>query len=317
MCLVYGVGQFIMLEIRHLQLLTALREQGSLAAAAEDLYVTASAVSHQLKEIENYYGVSLVNRRSRPLSFTPAGKEVLKLADTILPQVNRTTANLKRLGRGQTGQLRLASECHSCFDWLMPILNRYRKEWQDVELDFSSGFEPDPHQMLLDEEIDVLITASHLPLAGITYLPLFQYESRLVLAPTHPLAAKKSPIEPEDLLEETLIVYPVEKKRLDIIAHFFAPVGLEPTKIRTTEMTAMLIQLVASERGVASLPNWVVSDYEKKGWVVSRPLGDGVYCQLYAATRTASKDVAFIQGFLDLLPEMIHKSTINTNVSSR
>lgn len=299
-----------MLEIRHLQLLTALREQGSLAAAAEDLYVTASAVSHQLKEIERYYGVSLVNRRSRPLSFTPAGKEVLKLADSILPQFNRTTANLKRLGRGQTGQLRLASECHSCFDWLMPILNRYRKDWQDVELDFSSGFEPEPHQLLLDEEIDVLITASNLPLAGITYLPLFQYESRLVLSPTHPLLEKTSPILPEDLVDETLIVYPVEKKRLDIIAHFFAPAGFEPSKLRTTELTAMLIQLVASERGVASLPNWVVSEYEKKGWVTSRPLGNGVYCQLYAATRTDSREIAFIQGFLELLAEMIDKPTL-------
>lgn len=302
-----------MLEIRHLQLLTALREQGSLAAAAEDLYVTASAVSHQLKEIENYYGVSLVNRRSRPLSFTPAGKEVLKLADSVLPQFNRTTANLKRLGRGQTGQLRLASECHSCFDWLMPILNRYRREWQDVELDFSSGFEPEPHQMLLDEEIDVLITASRLPLEGISYLPLFQYESRLVLSPTHPLVDKKSPILPEDLIDETLIVYPVEAKRLDIIAHFFAPAGLAPKKLRTTELTAMLIQLVASERGVASLPNWVVSEYEKKGWVISRALGEGVFCQLYAATRTTSKEVAYIQGFLDLLPEITHKSILPTH----
>ena len=300
-----------MLEIRHLQLLTALREQGSLAAAAEDLYVTASAVSHQLKEIENYYGVGLVNCRSRPLSFTPAGKEILKLADNVLPQFTRTTANIKRLAHGQIGQLRLASECHSCFDWLMPILNRYRKEWQDVELDFSTGFEPHPHQMLVDEEIDVLITASELPMAGVNYLPLFQYESRLVLSPTHPLAQKPLPILPEDLLGETLIAYPVEKKRLDIIAQFFAPAGLEPAKIRTTELTAMLIQLVASERGVASLPNWVVSEYEKKGWVVSRPLGEGVYCQLYAATRTHSQDTAFIQGFLDLLAEMMKRPALS------
>ena len=164
--------------------------------------------------------------------------------------------------------------------------------------------------MLLDEEIDVLITASRLPLEGISYLPLFQYESRLVLSPTHPLVDKKSPILPEDLIDETLIVYPVEAKRLDIIAHFFAPAGLAPKKLRTTELTAMLIQLVASERGVASLPNWVVNEYEKKGWVISRALGEGVFCQLYAATRTTSKEVAYIQGFLDLLPEISHKSTL-------
>ena len=119
-----------MIELRHLQMLVALRSQGSLAGASEELHVTASAISHQLKDIESFYDVELVNRRSRPLSFTPAGKEMLRLADTILPLVARTTTNIKRLAHGQTGQLRLASECHSCFDWLMPILNLYRKQME-------------------------------------------------------------------------------------------------------------------------------------------------------------------------------------------
>lgn len=293
-----------MLELRHLTMLSALRAEGSLAAAADELHVTASAVSHQLKEIESYYNVVLVNRRSRPLSFTPAGRELLKLADDILPKFDRATANLKRLANGQAGQLRLASECHSCFDWLMPILNRYRKTWQDVELDFATGFEPDPHQSLLDEDIDVLITASPLPLVGISYLPLFEYESRLILSPTHELAQKQT-IEPNDLAEQTLIAYPVEAKRLDIIAHFLQPANIEPSHIRTTELTAMLIQLVASERGVAALPDWVVKDYEKKGWIISRSLGEGVFCQLYAATRQHSQELSYIQGFLSLLSDMV------------
>lgn len=296
-----------MLEIRHLQLLVALREQGSLAAAAEELHVTASAVSHQLKEIENYYGVSLVNRRSRPLSFSIAGQEVLKLADSVLPQVYRTTASIRRLAHGQTGQLRLASECHSCFDWLMPILNRYRKAWQDVELDFATGFEPNPHQMLLDNEIDVLITASKLPIKGLSYMPLFEYESRLVLAPTHTLA-QKSLITPQDIANQTLIAYPVDSERLDIMTQFLTPASVTPAYIRTTELTAMLIQLVASERGVGALPDWVAHEYEKKGWIVTRPLGKGVYCQLYAATRSESKNVAFMQGFLQLLEKVVKPS---------
>lgn len=293
-----------MLELRHLQMLVSLRSQGSLAGASEELHLTASAISHQLKDIENFYNIQLVNRRSRPLTFTPAGKEVLKLADSILPQVARTTTNIKRLAHGQTGQLRLASECHSCFDWLMPILNRYRKQWSDVELDFSTGFEPEPHQMLIDNDIDMLITASPLPIEGITYLPLFQYESRLVLSPNH-ILTEKNHISPQDLANQTLITYPVEQKRLDIMAYFLLPAKIMPNKIRTTEMTAMLIQLVASERGVASLPDWVVSEYEKKGWVVSRPLGQGVYCQLYAGTRTESTELAYMQGFLELLKTVV------------
>lgn len=293
-----------MLEIRHLQMLTALRATGSLASASDELHITASAVSHQLKELETYYGVLLVNRKSRPLSFTPAGAEILKLADKILPELTKTHTVIKRLAHGQVGRLRLASECHSCFDWLMPVLNRYRKEWQDVELDFATGFEPEPHDSLLNDETDVLITASALPIDGIRYLPLFKYESRLVLAPTHPLASKAY-IEPKDLADQTLIAYPVEQKRLDIMAHFLLPNGVSPANIRTTELTAMLIQLIASERGIGALPDWVVADYEKKGWVVSRPMGDGLFCQLYAGTRTNAETLAFMQGFLELLKGVV------------
>ena len=293
-----------MLELRHLNTLTALRAHGLLAAAADELHVTASAVSHQLKELENYYDISLVNRRTRPLTFTPAGKTVLALADSIMPQVTRTKANLKRLAHGQAGRLRLASECHSCFDWLMPILNHYRREWSDVELDFATGFEPEPHHLLQEGDIDLLITTSNLPIEGISYQPLFEYESRLVLSPTHDLAEQPF-IHAQDLVAETLIAYPVEAKRLDIIAHFMTPEEVSFKAIRTTELTAMLIQLVASERGVAALPDWVVSEYEKKGWVVSRPLGKGVYCQLYAATRTASQDIAYMQGFASLLEGIV------------
>lgn len=293
-----------MLEIRHLQMLTALRATGSLASASDELHITASAVSHQLKELETYYGVLLVNRKSRPLSFTPAGAEILKLADKILPELTKTHTVIKRLAHGQVGRLRLASECHSCFDWLMPVLNRYRKEWQDVELDFATGFEPEPHDSLLNDETDVLITASALPIDGIRYLPLFKYESRLVLSPTHPLASKAY-IEPKDLADQTLIAYPVEQKRLDIMAHFLLPNGISPANIRTTELTAMLIQLIASERGIGALPDWVVADYEKKGWVVSRPMGDGLFCQLYAGTRTNAETLAFMQGFLELLKGVV------------
>lgn len=289
-----------MLEIRHLHMLSVLSRHGSLATTADELNLTASAISHQLKELESYYDITLVNRRTRPVTFTPAGKLVLQLADNILPQVARTKSDIKRLAHGQAGRLRLASECHSCFDWLMPILNRYRKDYSDVELDFASGFEPEPHQMLIDGDIDLLITASDLPITGISYQPLFTYESRLVLSPAHRLASQAM-IDPSDLAEETLIVYPVEQKRLDIIAKFLNPANVVPKHIRTTELTAMLIQLVASERGVSALPDWVVGEYEKKGWVISRPLGDGVHCQLYVAVRTSSLNVAYVKGFLELL----------------
>ena len=249
-----------MLELRHLKTLTTLREHGSLVAAANDLCLTPSAISHQLKELDHWYGVEVVNRRSRPVTFSSVGQRLLKLADDVLPQVQITQSDITRIVHGQTGRIIFSSECHSCFDWLMPILNHYRREWSDVELDFATGFEPEPHHLLQEGDIDLLITTSNLPIEGISYQPLFEYESRLVLSPTHDLAEQQF-IHAQDLVDETLIAYPVEAKRLDIIANFMTPAQVSFKSMRTTELTAMLIQLVASERGVAALPDWVVAEY--------------------------------------------------------
>lgn len=111
-----------MLELRHLKTLTALREHGSLVAAAGDLCLTPSALSHQLRELDQWFGVEVVNRRSRPVSFSNVGQRLLKLADDILPQVQIAQSDITRIVHGQTGRIVFSSECHSCFDWLMPLL---------------------------------------------------------------------------------------------------------------------------------------------------------------------------------------------------
>lgn len=293
-----------MLEIRHLKTLMALREHGSLVAAANDLCLTPSAISHQLKELDHWFGVEVVNRRSRPVTFSNVGQRLLKLADDVLPQIQITHSDITRIVHGQTGRIIFSSECHSCFDWLMPLLNQYRQQYPDVDLDFSSAFEANPHELLQNAEFDLLITADPINLKGVEYFPIFEYESRLVLSNTHPLVRQEN-ISVEDLAEETLITYPVDKHRLDIMAHLFIPSNIQPKHVRTTDLTQMLIQLVASGRGIGALPDWVVNEYEQKGWVTSKRFTcvskDGLRRTLYAGFRSEDKEKSYFEGFLKQL----------------
>ena len=299
-----------MLELRHLKTLTALREHGSLVAAATDLYLTPSAISHQLKELDQWFGVEVVNRRSRPVSFSHVGLRLLKLADDVLPQIQIAHTDIARIVHGQTGRIIFSSECHSCFDWLMPLLNQYRQQYPDVDLDFVSGFESNPHELLQNAEFDLLITADPIALKGIEYFPIFEYESRLVLSNTHPLVRMEK-ITVQELAEQTLVTYPVDKHRLDIMAKLFIPANLHPKEIRTTELTQMLIQLVASGRGISALPDWVVNEYEQKGWVTSRRLdcvsSKGLRRTLYAGYRSEDKDKSYFEGFLNQLDKFSKK----------
>lgn len=298
------------LELRHLRTLAALRDTGSLVEAAERVFLTQSALSHQLKDLEDKVGGALFVRKTRPLRFTSVGKRLLRLADDVLPLVHGAQRDLERLAGGESGRLHMAIECHSCFEWLLPAINRYRESWPDVELDIASGFNFAPLPALGRGDLDLVITADPMRDLDVTYYPLFSYEAQLAVAPTHPLAKKKW-IEPEDLRNEVLICYPVDRSRLDVFSSFLEPAGVEPQRIRTAELTAMMIQLVASGRGVTCLPNWALHEYLRKDYIVARSLGEeGVWPTLYAAVRSGDEDAPFVKGFLETAVATCFKNLI-------
>jgi LysR family transcriptional regulator for metE and metH len=287
-----------MIEIRHLKTLTALRDAGSLVEAAERIHLTQSALSHQIKDLEERLNCSLFIRKTRPICFTSAGQRLLTLADELLPMVRSTERDVMRLAGGETGRLNICIECHSCFDWLMPTIDHFRQHWPEVELDLSTGFSFQPLPALARGDLDLVITSDPEERSGIHYIPLFSYESILVMSRQHRLVARRH-IQPEDLAQETLITYPVEQNRLDVFTRFLDPADVEPAEIRNAELTVMIMQLVASGRGVAALPNWAAHEYLEREYIAARPLGEkGLWCTLYAAMREDQKDADFMVDFL-------------------
>lgn len=287
-----------MLDIRHLKTLGALRDAGSLVDAAERLHLTQSALSHQFKEMEDRLGMQLFVRKTKPVRFTSAGLRLLRLADEVLPLMRAAARDITRLQGGSAGRLHMAIECHSCFQWLMPTIDQFRDAWPEVELDLASGFAFAPLPALARGDLDLVVTSDPVEITGISYIPLFAYEALLAVAKQHPLA-QKAYVEPEDLRDETLIIYPVEHDRLDVFNHFLDPADVEPAQVRTSELTVMMMQLVASGRGVCCLPNWAMHEYSSKGYVSARRLGEnGLFSTLYAAVRTDMLDAAFMKDFL-------------------
>ena len=235
-------------ELRHLRSLAALRDSDTMLEAAERIYLTQSALSHQLKDLEDRLGCRLFIRKTRPVRFTAAGRRVLQLADEVLPLMRRATWDLDRLAGGESGRLFVAIECHSCLAWLLPAIDAYRKEWPEIDLDISSGFNFEPLPALRRGDLDLVVTSNKDEKGGLAYLPMFGYEMQAVMAVDHPLASKKW-LAPEDFSEETLISYPVDRSRMDLLTHFLDPAGVKPVRVRMSQLTAMMMQQVASGRG--------------------------------------------------------------------
>lgn len=287
-----------MINRRHLESLAMLRETGSLVRAAERLHLSQSALSHQFREIEERLGVVLFERKSRPPKFSVAGERLLVLADEVLPRLREAEREVAKIRDGQSGRLHIAVECHSCFDWLMPALESYRDHWPAVELDLAMGHAFDPLGALAAGEVDLVITADPVDHAMLSYHPLFSFQQVLVMPRDHPLRSRQW-IEPADFTGQTLITYPVDSDRLDVYHRFLDPAGVTPQR-RNIEMTLMILQLVASGRGVAALPQWVASDALAAGQVEARPLGrDGLWSSLHAAIRRTDRELAYLDAFVD------------------
>jgi len=288
------------IELRHLRTIKAIHDQGGLAKAADTLHITQSALSHQIKGLEDQAGVELFVRRSKPMRLSAAGLKLLRAAEEVLPRIAALDDEFEALKSGKSGRLHIAIECHACFDWLLPVLEQFRISWPDVDVDIRPGLQFEALPALMREEVDLVVSSDPEALPGIDFSPLFDYEPVFCCARDHPLASRDF-VEAEDFADQTLITYPVERPRLDVFSQLLLPARVEPKALRQVELSAVILLLVASGRGVAVLPDWVVRDAAQAGSIVTRPLTEhGLTRRLYGATRADDTAKPFMSHVLKL-----------------
>jgi len=286
-----------MLEIRHLRSLKAIAETDKLANAAERVHLTQSALSHQIRALESHYDITLFQRTAYGLRFTPVGERLLQLAELVLEATAQAERDLTRLKLNQTGELRIVLECHTCFDWLTPVMDTFRRAWPEVELDLVAGFHSDPWGLIKEGKADFVIggppsNTSAVKSNLLQHIPLFKFEILAVLPNDHALQNKPY-VKASDFTNETLITYPVPDDRIDIVSRVLAPKGIVFNK-RTAELTIAIMQLVASHRGLAALPSWGVQSYIEHEYITAKPIEKtGLWSELYATGKHETMERAY------------------------
>ncbi|HRO15151.1 MAG TPA: LysR substrate-binding domain-containing protein [Paracoccus sp. (in: a-proteobacteria)] len=291
------------LELRHLRTIRAIHDYGGLARAADVLNITQSALSHQVRAMEEQAGTSLFLRQVKPMRLSPAGLRLLTLARQVLPLVEAAEAEMRGVTQGRIGRLHVAIECHACFDWLLPVLDRFRHAWPAIDMDIRAGLAFHALPALARGEVDLVVSCDPEDVPGVIFQPLFDYEPTLVVPAGHRLAARGH-AEPGDLAAETLITYPMDRTRLDVFTQFLDPAGVTPAVVRTVELTDVAVMLVASGRGVAVMPDWVLERHRDNPELAFLRLGrDGLDRRLYGAIRETDADLAYMREVLRLARE--------------
>lgn len=277
-----------MLELKHLKTMLALERGGNLASAADLLFVSQSALSHQVKELESRIGERLFERKSEPLRFTSAGLALLKLAREVVPRVSKVEAELKN-GPQAPGELRIGIECHACFQWLLPAITEFNQRCPDVSVDLQGENLFDGITELERQSLDLLFTDDRVAAENLEYEALGDFELILVMGLQDELVSQKY-IQPEDLKNRRLLTYPVPLSKLDVFRQFLQPAKCHPQSVKTVANSSVMLQMVAAGLGVAAVPDWLVKDFDRQQLLCSRPLGkNGLKKTLYGAYQSANR----------------------------
>jgi LysR family transcriptional regulator, regulator for metE and metH len=254
----------MILEARHLRLVTAVTDHGTLTRAGRELNLTQSALSHQLLDLERRLGAALFHRVGKRMVPTAVGERLVMRARRVLRLLSETEEEALRVANGLEGLIRLSTECYTCYHWLPQLMQTFGQRFPNVEVRIVAEATRRPVRALLDGRIDLAIVHNVPDDPRLAYTSLFEDELMVVSAPDHRLAGRPF-VAPEDLATEHLLTYRLPLRDLVAFQQVLGPAGVTPRRVTQIELTEALIEMVRAGIGVSILAAWAVAPYVKAG----------------------------------------------------
>ena len=289
------------MEMRHLRLVQTLAAEGTLTAAGKRLFLSQSALSHQLREIEDEFGIQLFDRCKKKMVLTPAGERVLGAADVVLGEVENVRDEITRMVSGESGTLRISACRYTGFHWLPTVLGHFKKQFPQVEVRIHHTSVHDPTEYLRSGSIDLAIVNAKRDQQGIVYLKLFDDEMVAIVRDDHEWASH-SYVSAKLFAEEHLIGYDIPFDEVVFNQQILQPAGITPKTLLKLPTTDAIIEMVKAGMGVAAMNLWSVRPYLKSPELRAlRLTRNGYQRTWYAAVANGSKQPPFISHFIGFL----------------
>ncbi len=246
----------MVLEIRHLRMVDAIRREGTVTSAARVLNLTQPAVSHALRELEQRLGVELFRRDRKRMAPTPEGERLLRSSELVLVELARVERELEQYRDGARGVVRIATACYTCYNWLPPLLKQFREQHPQVSVEIVPDVRLEAVEAILDHRLDLAILYEPPNTGEVAMCRLFDDELVAILGPDHPLSERKQLVAEDFASEHFISQCPLGESLFH--QQVLGPAGVEPRQWSVIPLTEAVIQTVGSGIGVSVLPRWLV-----------------------------------------------------------
>jgi LysR family transcriptional regulator for metE and metH len=292
------------LEIKHLQLVVAISEENGVTKASEKLFVTQSALSHQLREIEARLGTTLFHRLNKKMVLTQAGERVLVSARKILSELKSVEKDVAHIAANKKGLLRISTECYTCYHWLPEILKDFNRKFPDVEVKIVVEATRNPIPALLEGKLDVAITLNAETDKRLACEPLFMDEMVVIMSPEHRLA-KRDFVKGSDFAGENYFTY-AELNENTVYQKLILPSGINLGSTSQVPLTEAIFEMIKANLGIAVLAKWAVKQALSDGKILAKPLTKkGFFREWKAVYLKSNNSPDYLGDFINQVSENI------------
>ena len=289
------------LDSRHLRVVAEVARAASVTRAADRLNVTQSAVSHQLREIEDRLGTAIFVRSGRRMLLTPAGRLLADAANQVLDTIGQVEARVSQLARNIAGELRVSAHCHTGYHWLPALVDGLRRRYPNFEIRISPEFTLNPIGALLDAKLDLAIVNDASDDKRLLFRELFDDEHVAVVPQGHAWASR-SYVTPAELVTEQLYLYSRSIDDSFIVQKVLRPAGIELQRVTYLQLTEGILEMVKAAMGASVLPKWSIANVIASGDIKAiRITRTGVFRKWYAVTLRDGAAAPFVDEFIRLL----------------
>lgn len=289
------------MEIRHLKLIREVASTKSLSKAKDALFLSQSALSHQLKELESQLGTQLFHRVNKQLILTTAGKMVLQSAERVLADLENTERSIKRYVSGQTGTIRFTTQCYTCYHWLPTLLTDFKKEFPNVEIEILHNNNRDVEDQVMNGDIDLAIIYESADYKKLNYVELFQDEMYAIVPKGHPWTQKPY-VEAQDFADQQVIIHSFPLESVSLFHQVLIPEGIQPRNVIQVQVLEAIIEMVKAGLGVNVMAKWIIQNHLKDHDIALVPVTKrGIHRTWHAISLKQDQPPQYLSNFLQHL----------------
>ena len=297
------------MEIRHLRLIKTIAEEKGITKSLNKLFLTQSAVSHQLRDIEERIGCKIFYRSKNQWLLTPEGKILYDSAVKVIGEIDLAMDKVNGMREGHSGTIRISTGCYTTYHWLPGFLTRMKVLYPKLDVQIVVEATHRPLQNLLDNSLDLGITSDPADDKSLKYIELFKDEVMAVMSVNDEIARKKY-LSAEDFKTQTLIIYSYPLETVSVYQHFLKPLKIMPKEIITIPLTEVALEMVKAGMGIMTMPKWAMKPFVSIPEIQLVKIGQkGLMRTHYAAIRHEDSDKKYIADFIENLKEELPKAS--------